>query len=303
VIAGLFAAALTAAQPHIVLTIDPKHRLVEGVATDGSTIWVSSVLDRQILACAGTCRTIATLPEGLHPLGLAWDWGRKILWIAADCLDPENISAKCERGAVVGLSPAGRVRYRFAPKGMAFHPGDISASQSGIFASDSQNGLVWGLLSGRLGGLRAINRPGSGKSAQGNALAQSGTEVIVADYARGIGRVDLRTTATTWLMKSDGKPSRGIDGLIRCGNSYTGVYNGGAIPARIYVFRVRPDGIDRSELIEGLTLIDPTQIAFDGKRLLVVSDSGWERLAKGEKTRRTGAQILSIPLSRGCNAN
>jgi len=47
-------------------------------------------------------------------------------------------------------------------------------------------------------------------------------------------------------------------------------------------------------------LSDPTQIAFDGKRLLIVSDSGWERIGKGETTRRIGAKILAIPLGKDC---
>jgi len=298
VIALAIAAAAAVAQPQAVVTVPPQHRLVEGVATDGSAIYVSSVLDRQILACVKTCRTIATLPEGLYPLGIAFDWGRKLLWIAADCPEVAGI-AKCEQGALVAINRLGRIRGRWAPAKMAFHPGDVFASQSGVFVSDSQNGLVWALMP-RRSGLRAVNRPGDGKSAQGTALAPSGTDLIVADYERGIGRIDLKTTATTWLPRQDGKPSVGIDGLVRCGETYLGVYNGGAAPARIWAIRMRPGGIDRTELVDGLTLNDPTQIAFDGKRLLIVSDSGWERIGKGETERRTGAQILSIPMSRNC---
>ena len=292
------AALALSAEPATVVTIDPSHRLVEGVATDGTTIFVSSVLDRQILACAGTCRTIATLPEGLHPLGIAFDWGRKLLWIAADCPEIAGIS-KCERGALIAINRNGKIRGRFAPAKESFHPGDVFASQSGIFVSDSQNGLVWALLPRRTG-LRTVNRPGEGKSAQGTALAPSGVELIVADYSRGIGRIDLKTAATTWLPRQDGKPSVGIDGLVRCGDGYLGVYNGGAAPARVWQIRMRPGGIERTELIEGLTLTDPTQIAFDGKRLLVVSDSGWDGIGKGEATRRTGAQILAISLGKDC---
>lgn len=292
------AASAALAQPRAVVTVPPEHRLVEGVATDGSTIFVTSVLDRQILACVKTCRTIATLPEGPHPLGMAYDWRRSLLWIAADCPDVAGI-AKCDKGALVAINRWGRLRGKWAPAAAQFHPGDISVTQSGIFVSDSQNGQVWGLLSRRFG-LRAVNRPGDGKSAQGTALAPSGTELIVADYELGVGKIDLKTKATTWLPRQDGKPSRGIDGFLRCGEGYLGVYNGGAIPARLYAFRLRRGGIDRSELVDGLTLTDPTQIAFDGKRLLVVSDSGWERIAKGEAARATGAQILAIPLSRDC---
>lgn len=292
------AALASQAQPETVVTIDTRHRLVEGVATDGTAIYVSSVLDRQILACVRTCRTIATLPEGLHPLGIAFDWGRKLIWIAADCPQIGDI-AKCERGALVAINRSGKIRGRFVPAKQPFHPGDVFASQSGIFVSDSQTGLIWSLLP-RRPDLRMVNQPGDGKSAQGVALVPSGLQLIAADYARGIGRIDLKTRATSWLPRQDGKPLVGIDGLVRCHDSYLGVYNGGAAPARIWHIGLRPGGIERTELVDGLTLTDPTQIAFDGKRLLIVSDSGWERIGKGEATRRTGAQILAIPLGRDC---
>ena len=95
-IAALLLAAV--AQPQLVLTADPSHRLVEGVASDGKTIWLSSVLDRSILECRTRCRTLATLPEGLHPFGIAWDADRKRLWVAADC-PPKvpGIAAYCHR--------------------------------------------------------------------------------------------------------------------------------------------------------------------------------------------------------------
>ena len=285
-------------QPQNLLTIDPKHRIVEGVASDGQTIWVSSILDRQILACSKACRTIVTLPEPLHPFGLAWDWGRKILWVAADCPPGVPVIRPCDRGALVGVSPGGKIRYRFAPKG-SFHPGDVSASQGAIFVSDSQNGLVWGLLSGRRDGLRAINRPGDGKSAQGTALMPSGTDVIVADYSRGIGRINLKTTATTWLSRQDGKPMRGIDGLIRCGSVYFGVYNGSA-PGALVLIRPTAMGLAiELPLVRG-ALPDPTQVAYDGKRLLLVADSGWATIDKPGFVRAQGAPIVAVPFSGDC---
>ena len=289
---------LLAAKPMTVVTIDPKHRLIEGVATDGKTIFVTSVLDRQVLACTRACRTIATLPEGLHPLGIAFDWGRKLLWIAADCPKVADIGP-CERGALIAINRNGKPHGRFVTKEGPFHPGDVFASQGGIFVSDSQSGLVWSLLP-RKPGLRVANGLGQGKSAQGIALAPTGVELVIADYALGIGRVSLKTGATSWLPRQDGKPSVGIDGLVRCGSSYLGVYNGGAAPARIWRIRMRTGSIERTEFVDGLTLTDPTQIAFDGKRLLAVVDSGWERLGREEEARRTGARILAIPLGKDC---
>ena len=86
------------------------------MASDGRTIWVSSILDRQILACRKRCKTLATLPAPLHPFAIAWDATRKRLWVAADC--PSGVAAitPCDRGALIGLDTSGRIRTRIAPR-------------------------------------------------------------------------------------------------------------------------------------------------------------------------------------------
>ena len=89
--------------------------------------------------------------------------------------------------------------------------------------------------------------------------------MIIADYSQGIAAIDRRTGARTLLPRENGKPLRGIDGLIRCGSGFVGVYNG-TVPGTLVTFTLRPGGITHGELIENLKLPDPTQIAFDGKR-------------------------------------
>ena len=294
----LLAAAVAGAQPRTVLTIDPSHRIVEGVASDGHTIWVSSILDRTILACRRTCRTIAVLPEGLHPFAIAWDASRKRLWVAADCPPGVSFIKACDRGALIALDKRGRVVTRIAPEVGTFHPGDVSASKGQVFVSDSQNGMVFRLTpNGR--GMMAVVLPGVGKSGQGTALSEDGKRLLVADYSQGIGSVDLATWTRTLLPRQDGKPLRGVDGLVRCGNRYIGIYNGAA-PGRLLTFTVGQRGLVMDDLIEGLTLPDPTQIAFDGKRLLIVADSGWATLDHAGFARSEGTPIVAIPLSKNC---
>jgi hypothetical protein len=184
-----------AAPPATILTVDPRHRIVEGIASDGRTLWVSSILDRQILACTSSCRTMATLPEGLHPFAIAWDGGRKRLWVAADC--PPGVAGitPCERGALIELDMRGKVRTRISPEAGAFHPGDVSVSGRDVFVSDSQNGLVFRLLpSGKA--IMAVNLPGDGKSGQGTALMPDRKHLFAADYSRGVGVVDLASFKT-----------------------------------------------------------------------------------------------------------
>lgn len=286
-----------AAGPVTVATIDSKHRLIEGVATDGRTIWVSSLIDRQILQCRKSCRTIATLPDGLHPFAIAWDSKRERLWVAADCPPGVPFLKACERGALIALDRRGKVRTRISPFVGQFHPGDVSASNGQVFVSDSQNGMVFRLVSNDRA-IMAVILPGVGKSAQGTALDASGAQLVVADYSQGIAATGITDFKRILLPRQDGKPLRGVDGLARCGDTYFAVYNGAA-PGRLLTIRMRPGGIEYGELIEGLKLPDPTQVAFDGKRLLVVPDSGWTLAMKGV-ARATGAPILAIPLGSDC---
>ena len=297
---GLIAlvAAAAATQPQTILTIDPKHRLVEGVASDGATIWISSILDRQLLACRKTCRTLATLPAPLHPFAIAWDSTRKRLWVAADC--PPGVSAikPCERGALLALNASGRVMTRIAPAIGNFHPGDVSASANGVFVSDSQNGAIYQLTkSGQA--LSAIVPPGVGKSGQGSAIDADGKQLLVADYSQGISAIDLGTGTRTLLPRQDGKPLRGVDGLVRCGSTYYGVYNGAA-PGLLVSINRTTSGIEFGQPLGEATLPDPTQVAFDGKRLLIVADSGWATLDKKDFVRTAGAPIIAVPLSEDC---
>jgi len=198
----------------------------------------------------------------------------------------------------MALDATGKIVATLAPAG-SFHPGDVSVSLRAVFVSDSRNGLVYGLLPRRRG-LRPINRAQDGRSAQGTAMSAEGTSVIVADYARGIGRIDLKTGATSWLRRRDGSVQSGVDGLVRCGEHYFAVQNSSP-PGRVLSMAVHPDSIDVHDIPLGSQLKDPTQIAFDGKSLLVVSGSGWEHIGKPEARNRGGARIVEIPLPHGCN--
>jgi sugar lactone lactonase YvrE len=296
---GLLAlAAAAVAQPQIVLTVDPSHRLVEGVASDGKTVWISSILDRQVLECTATCRTLATLPAPLHPFAIAWDSRRERLWVAADCPSGVPGIKACERGALLALDARGRIQTRISPFVGEFHPGDVSAARGEVFVSDSQNGMVFRLTKNERG-IMAVVLPDIGKSAQGTALTPNGSELVVADYSQGIGVTGIDTFKRTLLPRQDGKPLRGIDGLVRCGRTYYGIYNGAA-PGRLIAFTSDGTTIHFEEPLPDLKLPDPTQIAFDGERLLIVADSGWASVDKPDVPRTTGTPIVAVRLGPDC---
>jgi len=296
----LILAAMAAAvlQPQTVVTVDSSHRLIEGVASDGRRIWLSSLIDRQILACSKQCSSLATLPVGLHPFAIAWDAQRKRLWVAADCPPGVPFIKACERGALLGFDLRGSLRARISPTAGTFHPGDVSAANGQVFVSDSQNGSVYRLTpNGRA--LSAVVPPGVGKSAQGSAFDPANNRLIIADYSQGVTSLDLGTGARTLLLRENGKPLRGIDGLILCGTGLLGIYNGES-PGELVAFRIEGDRLKLREPVKGFTMPDPTQLASDGNRILIVPNSGWEPALKGQANRSEGAPVISFPLSALC---
>ena len=177
------------------LTIDPKHRLVEGVASDGTTIWVSSILDRQILACArpaGRWRRCPRRSPVRDRLGRA----AKRLWVAADC--PPGVAGDQgvrARRADRARHAAGGSVTRIAPVvGAASIPATSRRRDGSVFVSDSQNGMVFRLLPERPRRSWRSCCPGVGKSAQGTALdARRQANCSSPITARASASVDLAT--------------------------------------------------------------------------------------------------------------
>lgn len=287
----LAALLLAAVAPATLFTIPAEHRLVEGIASDGKTIWVSSVLDRTIIARTGDVSRAFALPDDVaNPLGMAWDSSRGWLWIATDCLDIPG-GARCQSGALIALDRAGRVRARFRPD-QPLHSGDVSVGGGSVFVADSRNGAVYRLRPGATA-LDALVAPGVGKSAQGSALDPTGKRLIVADYSQGLFAINLATKRRTPLLE-EGKPLRGLDGLIRVGAVYFAIYNG-SNPARLIRFRLSGDAVVDGETVP-VTLPDPTQLVANRGQLLIVANAGWEGATKSAAGPRDPAPIVAVPL-------
>lgn len=292
--------ALAAAGPHVVLTVPAKHRLIEGIATDGQTIWLSSVVDRRILAWrkGGRLRVIAMPPGTPRPLGLAWDAHRGWLWIAGDC--PElAATGPCEEGALVAIDRVGRLRARLTVPGGA-HFGDVSVDAAGVLVSDSRTGAVY-RCTGACTALTPVIPVGVGKSAQSSVRYGDG-KLLVADYSRGIVSVAADGKVTP-IPREDGRPLRGVDGLVRAGDWFVGVQNSQS-PGVVFAFKLAADGAHLTELrglANGADLPEPTQIAVDGDRILIVADAQWsayDAAAKAPLPAQHPTRILAIPAPR-----
>lgn len=288
------------APPAAEFTVPARYRLIEGVASDGQTIWLGSVVDRTILEYRKRRFRALPMPKGQGaPLGIAWDAGRHWLWIAANC--PEALKIPdCTGAGLVAIDRAGRLRASLKPPaGGAFVPGDVSVWRDRVFVSDSGNGAVY-RCSDDCRALEVVIAPRQKGSAQGSAVYDGGRRLLVADYGRGLISVDLATLAETPVLLEDGGALRGVDGLVANGDGFVGVRNA-SVPGKAWRFRISPDNrvVALEAAAQGGAIVDPTQIARAGARLLIVGDSQWAAHLPDKQGKVSGVQaptpIVAIP--------
>ena len=107
--------------------------------------------------------------------------------------------------------------------------------------------------------------------------------MLVPDYLRGVGVLDLDTGAVRWIAENG--PGRtalnGVDGLYVRGKSLFLVQNGTS-PERVLRLGLDPTlrQVVSTEIIERATptLGDPTHGVFVGNHFYYIANSGWSEL-------------------------
>lgn len=285
--------------PKTLFEVPASEHLIEGIASDGRTVWVTSVLDRHVIAWRDGKLTVMRVPESAGaPFAIAYDHARDWLWIATNCMDDPKTEA-CGAPSLIAIDRKGRLKRQLSV-GEGFHPGDVSLGNGAVFVSDTANGAVY-RCAGDCRSLEPLATPEGKASAQGSALYADGSQLIVADYSRGIVRIDLATRADTLVTTADGKRLRGIDGLARIGDWFIGVANY-ATPGRLVRFRIDGGGhlTDVDALDTAGLITDPTQIVLRGGEILAIADSQWASYGTG-KPGRAGQRptpIVALPLGQ-----
>ena len=289
---ALAALALAAGEPKAVINTEPTIRLVEGVASGGGAIFLSSPTERAILVCSNKCdRRIDLSGENIVPMGIAWDRRRRQLWVAMSCPKPIT-EGKCGHGELRAVDRDGKLQAQLAPADSGFQVGDVSSADDGtVLVSDSGSGAVFQVTNE--GGLAPVLAAHEGKSAQGSAVLADG-RLLLADYSRGLMVVDRLSGKRSPLLRDDGKPLRGIDGVAAANGRLFAIYNGEE-PGAVLELAVDGEELAYRVVAEGDPLRDLTQIAIDGTDLLVVSGSGWASIDKPSRPA-DGATIFRIPI-------
>jgi hypothetical protein len=166
--------------------------------------------------------------------------------------------------------------------------------------SDGTNGGIYRLEGDRLG---RIDK-GDFISPQTMALAGDRRHLIVPDYVRGIGILDLTDSSVRWIRNSvaAGCPTNGIDGIYVYGEDILVTQNG-VNPERITAIRLSSDmgKIIGSTVIEqSPRLGDPTHGVMVGRSFFFIANSGWDVLGDDGQIRSGAAMPPATVLRYDC---
>jgi sugar lactone lactonase YvrE len=219
------------------------------------------------------------------PLGMRVDPSRGVLWVAAAAV-PQSVGFDPADSLRSGLfrfdvtTGALNGRYPVPDDGGPHALGDVTVTRAGdVYTTDSRSPAIYRVRVGSDSLERFVSSPLL-LSGQGLALDAAERVLYVADYARGILRLDLATREVRLLESPDDAVALGIDGLYFDRGALVGIQNGVA-PHRVVRLRLSEGG-DRIAAIEVLErarpeYAEPTLGVVVGGELYYVANSQWER--------------------------
>lgn len=270
-------------------TIGVRDFLPEGIAHDPDTgrFFVSSVRQRRVLGISLSAAEKNLVPPASNGLwsamGMVRDPATKLLWIASSALPEMDGYAAADAGKaglfafrLPGGEPA--ARYLVPADGKRHVLGDVILGPAGtLYTSDSAAGQVWAVDAAK-GRFTALAKPGAFESPQGLARSQDGKHLYVADWDRGLFRLDLATKAVEPVGAPDEICLYGIDGLYRVEDRLVAIQNG-TRPSRVMEFFLSADGrrVEKQRILAANhpDFSEPTLGTLVDGNLYFVANSQW----------------------------
>ena len=275
-------------------TVHQKGLIPESVAYDSSTksFYLSSVYKRKILKIDshGVVSDFAGEASGLWSvMGMKIDTARHLLWVCTTA-HPQMANYRKEDNGSSALMKfdlrTGQLLAKYSPadKSKPHWLGDLAINANGdVFTTDSVTPAVYLLRKGE-NKLETLLEGGPFISPQGLDFTADQSKLFVADYARGIFLVDLKSKQITNIVADF--TLLGIDGLYSYRNQLICVQNG-VTPQRIVMYT-----LNRSlTRIEKFEVIEANNPSFDEPTLGVlvkdvfyfVANSQWASIDQNGK--------------------
>ena len=295
-------------------TVDEKGLVVESVAYDPAeeAFYVSSVHRRKIIRLGrdGAAKTFATEQDGLWSvLGIKVDARRRLLWAVSSAFPQMTGFSKEEEGKSGVFKfdlKTGKLlkTYRLPNRPKAHALGDLILTAGGdVYASDSVTPALY-RIDARTDELELFLEHPEFASPQGMAFTDDESHMFLADYGKGLFRIDMKTRAVTHIKTPPEATFLGIDGLYYYRGSLIAIQNG-INPQRLIRVSLSPDR-SRATGVEVLEAShpdydEPTLGVIVKDRFYFVANSQWGSvdekgaMAPEEKLHHTLILKLRLP--------
>ncbi len=274
--------------------IPQTHRLVEGVAADGTGgYFLSTVVSGTVLKVNRT-GDISVLLEGkdheAHSFfGLAFDVSNNSLYATYGRVDqtPDIPAGGGKTGVLKINGTTGAVSGNWSLDGGTERQqiADIAIDGTGrVFVSEAQSGALYEVAEN---GLRPLETNASFRSPQGLAFLGDGT-LMMADYGRGLWAINIDTGDARLLDTPNTLSLIGIDGLLSHKGRLIAVQNG-VSPHRIIEINTNLEaghvtGVE--VLAQNLAGFDePTLGTSTSDGVLFVASSQWPKFGENGNVR------------------
>jgi hypothetical protein len=258
--------------------------LPEDLDYDANTkrFFITTVRGKKIISADfdGAISEFAKSPDDWPLLAIKIDPQRNLIWATEVALRGFVFVSESDWGRSAVLCydlRTGKLLHRIeGPRGSAL--GDMTLAPDGdVIISDGDGGGVYRVKESN----QELERLDAGDfiSPQTPASYEDGKKILVPDYLRGIGVLEVSTKQVRWLSTEDRFALNGIDGLYLEGQKLLAVQNGTS-PERVVVFQVDSalTKIIAETIIERSTdsLGDPTHGVVAGDDFYYIANSGWD---------------------------
>jgi hypothetical protein len=290
----------------VVFALSDPGLLAEDIDFDphGARFYITSVREKRIIGVDRSGKRIdfAEAPDGWPFVALKVDGERGWLWVTEVAMNGLPFSPRSDWGRSALLCydlKTGRMLERIEgprPSGL----GDMVLSGRDVIVSDGDGGGVYRLRDGT----HALERLDRGDfiSPQTPVVRSDRKSLLVPDYVRGVGVLDIATGAVRWLSTQDRFALNGIDGMYLSGDRLIAVQNGTS-PERVVAFAMNSSWsqILAETIVERATpTLDPTHGVIVGNAFFYIANSGWDALdEKGDpkpNVKPTAPRIMRVGL-------
>jgi hypothetical protein len=264
----------------VAFRLPEKDTIPEGIVFDASTgaFFVSSVHKRKIVRVTpdGASKDFTNPVDELDAvLGMALDRARSSIWACTAAVPEMTGYTPQDKGRTALMRidlETGRkaARAPLGAQGEEHACNDVAVDQAGtVFVSDAASGDLLVL------GKEALEPIVHGRLRSPQGIVPRAKDLIVADYSRGLAKVDRATHEVTWLRGPDDVVLAGIDGLVGHGNKVFGIQNG-IEPARVLELTIEGDAVGARVLeMNQESFHEPTLGVIVNGELFYVANSQW----------------------------